>query len=172
MKKILILVLMTAGMAGALILPAPVQKEPQTQVITSTSLPDIRLDAKRLAGIHRKPLKTSRHEVRKPAKIKKPSQKIHKKPTKTKKVHKTTKVSLSGIAACIAKYESNGNPRAQNPRSSASGLYQFIDGTWHAVTGLPGSAKDYPASVQTKAFYKLWDNGRGAHHWVTAHRCM
>lgn len=77
-----------------------------------------------------------------------------------------------GIAACIAKYESGGNPRAENPSSSASGLYQFIDSTWRSVTGRSDRASDAPVSVQTAAFYELWDGGRGARHWVTAHKCL
>jgi hypothetical protein len=76
-----------------------------------------------------------------------------------------------GVAACIRKYESNGNYRAQNPSSSASGAYQFIDSTWRAVTGRSDRAMDAPPAVQDAAFYKLWDGGRGAHHWVTANRC-
>jgi hypothetical protein len=91
---------------------------------------------------------------------------------KTKKTYtKVKKVSLSGIAACIAKYESGGNPRAENPHSSASGLFQFIDGTWRAITGRSDRAKDAPVSVQIQAFYKLWNGGRGAHHWVVAPKC-
>jgi len=83
----------------------------------------------------------------------------------------TRRVSLSGIAACIAKYESGGNPRAENPTSSASGLFQFIDGTWRAITGRSDRAKDAPVSVQIAAFYELWDGGNGAHHWVVAPKC-
>ena len=40
-------------------------------------------------------------------------------------------VSLS-LLASIIQCESHGNPDAQNPRSSASGLGQFLDGTWNA----------------------------------------
>jgi hypothetical protein len=88
-----------------------------------------------------------------------------------KKKTPVKRVGLSGIAACIAKYESGGNPRAENPHSSASGLFQFIDGTWRAVTGRSDRAKDAPVSVQIAAFYELWDGGRGAHHWVVAPKC-
>jgi hypothetical protein len=102
------------------------------------------------------------------AKVAKQKKAVVKKKPKTTK---TKKVGLSGIAACIAKYESGGNPRAQNPRSSASGLFQFIDGTWRAITGRSDRAKDAPVSVQIAAFYKLWDGGRGAHHWVVAPKC-
>lgn len=76
-----------------------------------------------------------------------------------------------GIAACIRKYESGGNYQAQNPTSTASGAYQFLDSTWQAVTGLPGRAMNYSPAQQDAAFYKLWDNGRGANQWVTAHKC-
>lgn len=80
------------------------------------------------------------------------------------------KVRVGGIAACIAKYESGGNPRAQNPNSSASGLYQFIDGTWNNYGGY-SRAMHAPVSVQTAKFYEVWAGGRGAHHWVVAHKC-
>ena len=76
-----------------------------------------------------------------------------------------------GIAACIRKYESGGNYQAQNPTSTASGAYQFLDTTWQAVTGLPGRAMNYSPAQQDAAFYKLWDNGRGANQWVTAYKC-
>jgi hypothetical protein len=90
---------------------------------------------------------------------------------KTKKVITKTHRAPGGIAACIRKYESDGNYRAQNGHTSASGAYQFVDGTWHAVTGLSGHAKDYSPATQDAAFYKLWNGGRGAGNWVTAHKC-
>lgn len=86
------------------------------------------------------------------------------------KISKAKKVSLSGIASCIAKYESGGNPRAQNPHSTASGLFQFIDGTWNHFGGY-ARAMYAPVSVQLKKFYIVWDGGRGAHNWVVAPKC-
>lgn len=51
-------------------------------------------------------------------------------------------LGLSGTASAagpnwdpIVACESGGNPTAQNRTSSASGLYQFIDGTWAAYGG-------------------------------------
>ena len=82
----------------------------------------------------------------------------------------TSRVSLTGIAACIAKYESGGNPRAQNPNSTASGLYQFVDGTWNNYGGY-SRAMYAPASVQTEKFYQVWNGGAGAGNWVVAPRC-
>ena len=55
---------------------------------------------------------------------------------------------------CVIAHESNGRPKAENPRSTASGLFQFIDGTWqHYASRLPVARKyrhaaDAPASVQ------------------------
>ena len=57
--------------------------------------------------------------------------------------------------ACIIRRESGGNPTAVNRSSGASGLYQFMDSTWHSVTGLPGKASQYSPAVQTAAALKL-----------------
>lgn len=88
----------------------------------------------------------------------------------TKKVYKTVKVALSGIARCIGKYESGNNPKAQNPTTTASGYYQFVNGTWNHYKGY-ARAKDAPLSVQTEKFYQVWNGGKGAGNWVTAHKC-
>lgn len=118
-----------------------------------------------------KVIKPRVHKVKKkivkPKKVYKKTYKVKKKVTKKTRTHK---VRVSGIAACIAKYESGGNPRAQNPSSSASGLYQFIDGTWNHYGGY-SRAMYAPVSVQTSKFYQIWDGGRGAHNWVVAHKC-
>jgi hypothetical protein len=55
---------------------------------------------------------------------------------------------------CVVSHESHGNPRAENPSSSASGLFQFIDGTWRHYAAHVPSARRYsrashaPAVVQ------------------------
>jgi hypothetical protein len=38
-----------------------------------------------------------------------------------------------GIALCIMAAESGGNPSAENPRSSAAGLFQFLKSTWDSM---------------------------------------
>lgn len=78
---------------------------------------------------------------------------------------------LSGVARRIARCESGLNPHAENPRSSASGLFQFIDSTWRSVTGLAPPASAYSVGTQVNAFYDLWDNGRGARHWSPSRHC-
>lgn len=75
----------------------------------------------------------------------------------------------SGIAACIAHFESGGNAKAHNP-SGADGLYQFMDGTWANYDGY-AHASDAPASVQTEKFYQVWAGGAGAGNWTTAPMC-
>jgi hypothetical protein len=66
---------------------------------------------------------------------------------------------------CVVHRESRGNPRAENPTSSASGLFQFLDGTWRAYARESGVGARYarassaPPSVQ-------WALAR----WVVEHK--
>jgi phage tail protein X len=62
----------------------------------------------------------------------------------------------SSFEQCVIRAESGGNPVAQNPTSTASGLYGFLSSTWTAVTGLPGPARDYSVAQQQAAFQKLY----------------
>lgn len=78
---------------------------------------------------------------------------------------------LDGIARRIAQCESGMNPRAENPRSSASGLFQFIDSTWRSVTGLAPPASAYSVSTQVSAFWDLWNGGAGASNWSPSAHC-
>jgi hypothetical protein len=80
-----------------------------------------------------------------------------------------------GARAWIIAHESGGNPRAQNPTSSASGLYQMIDGTWRAYGGSTAHAKDASVAEQNAvadryvaARYGSWENAQRfwmAHHY-------
>lgn len=79
-------------------------------------------------------------------------------------------ISMSRIAKCIGKWESGNNPKAQNRSTSASGYFQFTDGTWNNFKGY-AKAKYAPLSIQLKKFIIVWDNGRGASNWTVRHKC-
>jgi hypothetical protein len=51
--------------------------------------------------------------------------------------------------------ESNGNPQAQNAKSSASGLFQFLQSTWAGYGGY-SEAWHAPPDVQLDAALALW----------------
>lgn len=62
--------------------------------------------------------------------------------------------------------------------SSASGAFQFLDGTWEWVwsdiIGQPpptSRARDALPRQQVLAFDALWDNGNGASHWYPSRTC-
>jgi hypothetical protein len=50
---------------------------------------------------------------------------------------------IEKILATIRTRESGGNYGAQNPTSTASGAYQFIDGTWQSLTAKYGIGTEY-----------------------------
>lgn len=74
--------------------------------------------------------------------------------------------SNASIWACIIQHESGGNPTVYNHSGSgASGLYQFMPGTWGGYDGYANAA-DAPASVQTQYAYAYeakngWSAWRG-----------
>jgi hypothetical protein len=64
-------------------------------------------------------------------------------------------------AVRVARCESKFNPTAQNRRSSAYGVFQFLNSTWKGT----GIAKTSDPSLQIEAAYRLW-KARGWQPWV------
>lgn len=79
------------------------------------------------------------------------------------------------VLPVIAEFESSGNPTAQNPSSSASGLYGDTNSTWAEALSLCGcgttdeypTAASAPPSVQTAANAALIDSV-GLQPWLCA----
>lgn len=73
----------------------------------------------------------------------------------------------SSLMGRIAQAESSGNPNAQNPNSSASGLYQFTDSTWRSAVdkwgrryGIKYSDKNNPEAQAQMMQFLTQDNAR------------
>jgi hypothetical protein len=97
--------------------------------------------------------------------------------------------TLTGVAAAIADCESGnrlpngkavpgtyGTHLENRSGSTASGYFHFLDGTWQWVAGEIGASQytralHAPLSVQLEAFYWLYDNGNGVHHWAASVSC-
>lgn len=73
-------------------------------------------------------------------------------------------------ALAIIDCESGGDPNATNPRSSAAGLFQFIDGTWEYASeqaGFAGAPPDDPeANVAAAAWLVEYSLGTGDGPWA------
>jgi hypothetical protein len=54
--------------------------------------------------------------------------------------------TLSNVLGQIRTNESGGNYTAQNPTSTASGAYQFVNGTWQGLTQQSGIGTQYPTA--------------------------
>lgn len=98
---------------------------------------------------------TSRGKPRTPPPTQKPPA-SHRRPWAEVKGH---------IAAC----ESGGDSKAANRRSTASGLYQALDSTWHGFGGYR-RARDAPLEVQDRHAAELYA-ARGLAPWAASSGC-
>lgn len=78
----------------------------------------------------------------------------------------------AGVLDEIARCESGGSYTAQNPSSSASGKYQFIDSTWRAYRGssTAARAKDASPAEQEAAARRLYA-AEGTTPWNASKSC-
>jgi hypothetical protein len=77
-------------------------------------------------------------------------------------------VDWGPIIAC----ESGGNPAAQNPRSTASGLFQFLDSSWAAYGGLRyASRAKYATPAQQYAVANAAYARSGLTPWAASRAC-
>ncbi len=67
-------------------------------------------------------------------------------------------------SCCIVLRESGGDYNAQNPGSSASGKYQFLDSTWAGYGGY-ARAVYAPPAVQDARAREVWNGGLGRSNW-------
>lgn len=75
-------------------------------------------------------------------------------------------------ALCIIRYESGGNPLADNPRSSASGLMQHLYRYWPdraSAAGWAGASIWDPEANIAVGAWLLYHGGAG--HWTTNSKC-
>jgi len=72
----------------------------------------------------------------------------------------------------IIECESTWNPNAQNPKSTAYGLCQFIDGTWEYVQKKWNMELDrYNPQDQLYACERLLEE-EGLQHWKAVYKCL
>jgi len=64
----------------------------------------------------------------------------------------------------VLRRESGGDIRSTDPRSTASGKWAFLNGTWGNFGGYH-RAMYAPESVQDEKARLLWNHGRGCSHW-------
>lgn len=80
------------------------------------------------------------------------------------------------MALCVINGESGGSPTAQNPRSSAAGLWQFLRSTWNDMVpsdvtgGSYESGAVFDPDAATRAAAWLW-GALGWSQWSAARRC-
>ena len=70
----------------------------------------------------------------------------------------------------IVQCESGGDPTAQNASSSASGLYQMVDGTWKAYGGSTAHARQASVAEQTAVAQRLLAD-EGTSPWNASRSC-
>lgn len=69
------------------------------------------------------------------------------------------------LALYLAKIESNYNPYARNPSSTAKGIYQFLDSTWLNFCHNVAPEEVYDPELNAKCAMRILSEG-GIVHWL------
>lgn len=72
---------------------------------------------------------------------------------------------------CIAKYESGYNQHSKNKRSSASGVFQYLSGTWKATDEGKAGQSVFDADANVKAAVKYMASRKDAQPWEVRGKC-
>lgn len=72
-------------------------------------------------------------------------------------------------AICIIRHESAGDPSADNPRSSATGLFQILAGTWGEHYGV-NETQFHDPDLNVRLARDIWDDA-GWLAWTTKRLC-
>lgn len=83
------------------------------------------------------------------------------------RVHSATHGVNYALALDLATFESNLNPKARNPRSTAKGVYQFLDSTWNSLC--TGNVLDPDDNIGC-AMRLLGENPKNISHWTADRR--
>lgn len=73
------------------------------------------------------------------------------------------------VALCVIQNESAGDPEAENPRSSATGLFQVLSSLWSDHYGV-SYAELLDPTVNTRVARAIWDESGWA-AWSAYRRC-
>jgi hypothetical protein len=74
------------------------------------------------------------------------------------------------VRAAVIQCESGGDPQAQNDHSTASGLYQFINGTWQSFGGSTARARDASPAEQHAVADRAYA-ANGLRDWEASRNC-
>ncbi len=75
------------------------------------------------------------------------------------------------VPLCIAYYESGYNQTSKNKRSSASGVFQYLSGTWKGTDEAKAGYSVMDADANVKAAIKYMASRRSTQPWEVRHRC-
>lgn len=77
----------------------------------------------------------------------------------------------SDAPLCIARFESGYNQFSKNSNSTASGVFQYLNGTWAGTDEGRAGLSVFDAEANIKAAIKYMSSRRNAIPWTTAKNC-